>query len=53
MNALQLGAAGNRALAREELTRALALSPEEKKLHALQRALAEPAPLDPSAFLLF
>lgn len=53
LNALQLGAVGQTALAREELTRALALAPEEKRLHALQRALAEPAPLDPSAFLSF
>jgi hypothetical protein len=52
MNAVQLGAIRQTALAGEELTRALALQPEEKRLQALQRALVEPA-FDPSPFLTF
>lgn len=53
MNAIQLGATGHSAAARQALAHAYELQPSERRLPALRDALNTDTPLDASAFLQF
>lgn len=53
LNAVQLGATSQLALARSELDAALQLEPSELRLRSLRAALSQDTPIEPHAFLQF